>query len=324
MRHLLTNNQNQNIMLSHFIKLPFLVWVCVISMVTFSVGAQPNYPTDPNQAQLISVDLEHFVEAMKAFSSDKDSIQVLNKYYFDKASAGLTEYIGRHQLTPELLLEAINTHPEIYSQIESYIDTLPALQKAYQKHLGKFQEVLPKAMYAPTYLLVGAHRGIAQASLYGQLVTITRTLDDPDKLMKLIIHELSHFQQAMTMGGEKYVNLYREPNNMLGLCLREGGAEFITSLVLNDITQTKSLKYLEENEVELRKKFQADLSNQDTSFWLWESINQKEYPILMGYAMGYKICESLYAIHANKEQALQKILLMNNPSEFLEESRYFE
>jgi len=305
-------------------KSSLFLWISLSITSSLILSAQPNYPTQPEQGQLIYEDLEHFVDAMKNFGPEKDSIQVLNDFYFDRASIGLKEYIGRHQLTPELLLGAINTHLKTYVEIETFIEQLPILQHEYHAHLKKFQEVMPSARYAPTYLLVGAHRGIAQASQVGQLVTVTNTLGNRDKMMKLIIHELSHFQQAMTIGGQKYVSLYSEPNNMLGICLREGGAEFITSLVLNDITQTKSLEYLEENETQLKEKFRNDLSNQDSSFWLWESINQKEYPILLGYAMGYKICESLFNRHDNKEIALQKILAINEPLEFVKESNYFE
>ena len=79
---------------------------------------------------------------------------------------------------------------------------------------------------------MGANIGIAQASQYGQLVTIMRVLDNEEKLLKVIVHELAHFQQAKAIGGQQYVSLYSQPDNMLGICLREGGAEFITNQVL--------------------------------------------------------------------------------------------
>lgn len=39
-------------------------------------------------------------------------------------------------------------------------------------------------MYPPTYLIVGANRGIGQASMAGQLITVTRIVDNMDKLKK--------------------------------------------------------------------------------------------------------------------------------------------
>ena len=136
-------------------------------------------------------------------------------------------------------------------------------------------------------------------------------------------HELTHFQQAMTMGGQKYISLYRQPNNMLELCLREGGAEFVTSLVLNDITQSKSLGYLEQHESELKQKFVEDLAAQDQTYWLWESVGKADQPKLLGYVMGYKICQSYYRQAPDKSAALKAVLLMEDARQFAESSGYF-
>lgn len=179
-------------------------------------------------------------------------------------------------------------------------------------------------MYPPTYLLVGANRGIGQASKVGQLITITRVVDNDEKLKKLIVHELAHFQQAMTMGIQAYGALYSKEDNMLGLCLREGGAEFITFLVLQEITQTKGLAHLQNNESDLKARFLKDLAQQDARFWLWDSIDDPDTPQLLGYVMGYKICDAYYQSASNKENALKAILATTEPEAFFEGSHYFE
>ena len=109
---------------------------------------------------------------------------------------------------------------------------------------------------------------------------------------------------------------------MLGLCLREGGAEFLTYLALGRITQGKSLDYLSQNESELKERFTEDLENQDSEFWLWESINQNVHPKLLGYTMGFQICKSYYDRSTDKSDAVQNILAIQNPEELLERSRY--
>jgi len=301
-----------------------VLMIILMTGITQSIISQPNYPRNSEEAQLVYTDLENFLEAYDQFKPEIDSIAVLNQYYFERASVGLKEYISRHGLTPDLLLSALKKNPAKYEQIEGFVNNIEETKNEFIKSMGKFSTVLPNAMYPPTYLLVGANRGIAQASKYGQLVTLTKVVDDQDKLIMLIIHELSHFQQAMSIGGENYVALYSTPNNMLGLCLREGGAEFITSLVLNRITQEKSLDYLVKNLDELKSKFQKDLKDQNKSYWLWESINQNEYPKLLGYAMGYKICESFYNKSEDKDKALKDILSITLPDGFLESSGFFQ
>ena len=302
----------------------FWLIVFMVSVINSVFAQRPDYPSVPEEAKLVYSDLENFVDTYSKLKPGVDTLEVLNTFYFEKASIGLQEYIGRHQLTPELMREAISKNAPKYDKISNFVNNLNEFKLKFTLSLKKYNEVIPNVMYAPTYLLVGANRGIAQASKIGQLVTVTRVLEDQEKLIKLIVHELSHFQQAMTIGGEKYIGLYSTPNNMLGLCLREGAAEFMTYLVLQDITQKNALSYLKNKEDELKLKFIKDLKVQDKSFWLWESINQKEYPILLGYAMGYKICKSYYENESDKTKALKEILGITEPDIFLEMSGYLQ
>ena len=305
-----------------------LVTVMIIAFVNIGARhhaiAQPNYPTNPENAQLIYSDVENFVEAFEKLQHTTDTITVLNKYYFDEATPGLKEYISRHNLTPALLKNAIQKDPERYHKIAGFLGNQESFRPEFKETMLQFSEVLPSAMYPPTYLLVGANRGIAQASKFGQLVTITRVLDREVALKKLIVHELAHFQQAISMGIQTYGALYASPNNMLGLCLREGGAEFITSLVLNDITQSKGLEYFNSNEYSLKTRFIQDLSQHDAQYWLWDSIDDLNTPALLGYVVGFKICDAYYQRASNKENALQEILLMTTPETVLELSKYLE
>ncbi len=286
-------------------------------------SAQPNYPTNPEKAKLIYSDVENFVKAFENLRNTKDTIAVLNQYYFDHGSDGLKEYINKHNLTPKMLKDAIAKNPDRYSKIAGFLANESSFKPEFTKTMQAFHDVVPSAMYPPTYLLVGANRGIGQASKFGQLITITRVVDNNEKLKKLIVHELAHFQQAITMGIQEYVSLYGKPNNMLGLCLREGGAEFVTHLVLQEITQANGLEYLQNNESDLKSRFLRDLSLQDTGFWLWESIEDPDTPTLLGYVMGYKICDAYYQRESDKENALKAILAITDPEAFLEMSPYF-
>jgi len=141
-----------------------------------------------------------------------------------------------------------------------------------------------------------------------------------------MVHELAHFQQAMAMGLQKYAALYSTPKNLMGMCLREGGAEFVTSLVLGDITQTGSLEFIEKDEVVMKSKFLQDLETdaQNREYWLWAWAGQKEYPKLLGYAMGYKINKAYYEQPADKDAALQDILRMEDAAAFVTASGYFK
>ena len=299
------------------------VMVLLMLILSMSYAQQPNYPTEASNAELIYSDLENFNDAIMHLKKNRDTIQILNTYYFNKASIGLKEYINRHGLTPEMLKEAINKRPENYQKIEAFLDGLNTFKPKMLSVFKKFEKIVPKTMFAPTYLLVGANRGIAQASQYGQLVTITRVLENEEKLLRVIVHELAHFQQAKTIGGQQYVSLYSQPDNMLGICLREGGAEFITNQVLGSFTQEKSVFYFIKNEAELKQKFMNDLKVHDDSFWLWESIGNNEHPQLLGYVMGYKIWSNYFNEVGDRNRVINEILSMTNAGEYLEKSKYF-
>ncbi|MEQ6167013.1 DUF2268 domain-containing putative Zn-dependent protease [Ekhidna sp. MALMAid0563] len=297
-----------------------------LSLLPFITGfGQPNYPKSASEAELIYSDLENFLIAYDQLSEDSDTIEVLKIHYFNNASAGLTEYIERHGLTPESLAKAINQSTEEYELLALFSEGIDEFSAKFTIKMEKYEQVLKEVMYPPTYLLVGTNKGIAQASPVGQLITIEKVSDRPEKLFQLIWHELSHFQQARALGFSAYTKVYSKPDNMLDLILREGGAEFIAIyLVGENEYDYRNKTYFESNEQSLKERFLKDLKNQDQSFWLWESLRQDETPALLGYTIGYRICESYYLRAVDKNQALLDILAITDDQAFLKASGYFE
>ena len=298
--------------------------ILLTGMFFSSLSAQPAFPTNPADAQLLYSDVEHFVAAQSMIEAGGTPASVLQTRYFDQGSPGLVEFLNRHEMSATQLVVAMEKYPEKYAQIPSWLETVESLRDDYVTQLTNYQTVIPDAMFPPTYLLVGDYKGIAQASRTGQLVTITRALDRPEVLLNVMLHELSHFQQARKMGFQNYVGLYAQKDNMLALVLREGGAEFVTYLVSGRVSQIKGLDYLEAHEEELKQRFREDLAQQATKFWLWETLDQDEVPALLGYVMGFKICQAYYQSAPNKAAALDAILRMEDPTSFLAQSGYLE
>ncbi len=304
-------------------KVLFSIFITILSL---NLYGQPNYPTDPSKATLVYTDIEHFLEAYKQLRPGVDTVSILQEYYFERGSAGLKEYINRHGLTAEMLQKAITESPEEYNSIPSFLAAKESFTQKYLAILEDYKKVIPSAMFPPTYLLVGANRGIAQASRVGQLVSIVRNINKDhhqDRRLTTMIHELTHFQQARTLGFQQYSQTYTKENNMLDLILREGGAEWVAyKLVRKNTKDYDRLKYVNKHLKSLRKRFKADLDKQDSTYWLWESINQSETPILLGYTMGYKICDAYYKRAKDKKQAVEDILGIDKPELFLEKSGF--
>ena len=65
--------------------------------------SQPNYPTSPDEAQLIFEDVDRFTEAFNSLSKSSDTVSVLEEKYFVPGSVGLKEYMSRHGLSAEIM-----------------------------------------------------------------------------------------------------------------------------------------------------------------------------------------------------------------------------
>jgi hypothetical protein len=289
-------------------------------------AAQLDYPTEAAQAEIVTADLVHFLEAYRALNAQSDTATIIQALYIDRASPGLQEYIGRFQLTAGDIARAMGRHPEAYEALAPFLAGMPAWKSRFDEAMARFGKLFPGAMYAPTYLLVADYKGIANASRYGQLIGVERKYTEQiDALLNTIVHELTHFQQAITMGPERYAAIYRKPDNMLDIILREGGAEFITyRLVRQNESECTKLQNYMKDEAGYWKKFQADLENQAADFWLNVTFddNNKGNPIQLGYGLGYRIVEAYYDQAADKAAALQQILDIEDARAFLEQSGY--
>ena len=297
----------------------------LLLLIPGAVFAQPAFPSDPEDAQVVATDVKNFLEAMKVSAAGGERKAILQKYYFDRATPGLKEFVQRFGLNAEKLNAAIEKDPKNFEELAGFLERLPEFESLYRSKLSAMKQAYPKAMFAPTYLLVGANRGIGQASRVGQLVTVERRSDDLEVMATLTTHEVTHFQQAMALGPQKYQALYAQNDNMLGMVLREGGAEFVTYKLVNrnDLSFGR-LNHLKLNETELWDRFRRDLKKQDASLWLDISFedNNKGYPYLLGYAVGYRIIEAYYDRAKDKAQALRDILAIDDPEAFLQKSGY--
>jgi uncharacterized protein YjaZ len=289
------------------------------------VGAQPSFPKNAKEAELVSTDILNFIDAYKALKTNSDTIETIQTLYLDKATPGLKEYIARFNLSANAISQAIQKYPEEYKKIEKFYRQMAEIERVFLDQMETYKKVIPQAMFPPTYLLIADYSGIGQASKTGQLISIERKcVDDIEQLKNLIVHELTHFQQAVTMGMAKYISIYAKKDNLLDVVLREGGAEFITfKLVRKREDQFKKLHDYEKNELAYWERFKTDLKNQDSTFWLnAKHDNDEGIPVQLGYGLGYKIVEAYYNQAADKTKALLDILLMEDANVFFEKSNY--
>ncbi len=293
----------------------------------FNAQAQhgmPELTKDPNKAQFVYKDVQNFIKAYDLLKESADSIAILQTEYFDKGTPGLKHFIEKYKLNPKMLAKAIRKHTEKYDNLRNMPEVLFAYSNPSRVAFAKLKNYIPNIVYPPTYFLIGAFRGIGSGSEAGQLITVEKWSNPIEDKMSMLIHELVHFQQVMAVGPQKYMALYGEEKNLLGLCIREGTAEFFADLVTDKITQEKAIAFTLKNEKKLWERFCKEMHGQETGDWMWGKSKDPVQPDHVGYVIGCRVVESYYKNAEDKEQALGEILSVTNYSTFLEKSGYSE
>ncbi len=275
-----------------------------------------------SEAKFVHDDVRNFIRAQEMLTDEADTIAVLEKEYFDKGTPGLREFIKKYGLSAESLLKAMRKHPEKYAALHSLLDAIKELESTVRGSLADLQRYMPDVVFPPTYFLVETHRGIGSGSAVGQLIAIDKWVPPLEEKTTMIIHEMVHLQQVMAVGYPKYLALFGNEKNLLGLCIREGTAEFFAHLATGRITQDKALEYTLEHEERLWKWLAQEMDGAETGDWMWRKPADPDQPYHVGYAMGYRIVEAYYNQASDRAQAVKDILSVTDYTSFLENSHY--
>ena len=278
--------------------------------------------TDPDQAPFILEDVKTFIRAYSLLGERSDTLEVLQAAYLDRGTPGLKMFIAKYDLTAERLLKAIRKFPDRYEAIERVLPILDEQIRESREAFKRLKEVMPGVAYPPTYFLVESSRGIGSGSIEGQLISIEKWEPPVQNEATLMVHELVHFQQGMAVGYEKYAALFGPERNLLGLCIREGTAEFFAHLVTGKITQDEALAWTLKHEEELWKRFRGEMRSPETGDWMWSPPADPGQPMHVGYALGFRIVQHYYESARDKEEAVRQILSVTDYAGFLDRSGY--
>jgi len=301
----------------------FGCWILQSSQVAGQHKFNTKLATDPDKAEFVIDDVENFVRVYQLLSTGSDMAEVLQAEYLDKGTVGLATFVQKYDLTAERLAKAIGKHEEVYASLGKLPPWLASQRSTLKAAFVEFKRIVPHAVFPPTYFLVGSYRGIGSGSAEGQLISVERFDPSEEKKLKtMIVHELTHFQQAMAIGPEEYVALYGPKKNLLGLTIREGAAEFVTDRVTGAVTQHEARAYVMEREKGLWKRFEKEMNGRETGEWMAVTPSDPNQPPLMAYMIGYRIVEAYYNRSEDKSVAVREILSVTDYPAFLEQSGY--
>ncbi len=165
-------------------------------------------------------------------------------------------------------------------------------------------------------VLIGAEITAADTSVdASELSTwLQKVFREQGDVVFMVAHETVHVQQRNT-----------STQMLLARCIKEGSADFIAELVTGKKLSSPYMIYGTANEKELWKKFQSEMSGNDSKDWLYNGSQSDNADL--GYFMGYVISKSYYSNAVNKKDAVREILELNFNSrkdveEFLFKSKY--
>jgi hypothetical protein len=296
----------------------------IIAICINAHAVTTNLPTDPEKALFETIDVENFIRTFRLLPEEGEIVDVLKAEYFNRASPGLQQFIKKYNLTPERMAKAIRKHREKYAGIKNMPEWLAGQSNSIRKAYARLKERIPNAVFPPTYFLVADYRGIASGSEEGQLVSVEKFDITEKSLDTLVIHELVHFQQAMSVGVEKYMAIYGPEKSLLALTIREGTAEFFADLVTGRITQEEARPYVLKHEKRLWQQFLSEMHGKETGDWMWKKPKDPDQPPHIAYYLGSRIVEAYYNRAEDKTKAVREILSVTDYKAFLKKSGYAE
>ncbi|MAE07546.1 MAG: hypothetical protein CL661_02155 [Bacteroidetes bacterium] len=305
--------------------LTFLMTLFILSSINNYAQITDQITKNPEEAKIIYTDVENFIIAYSLLGPDSDTMNVIQKEYIDKGTAGLFMFIEKYNLSAKKITNALKKYPEHYAAIPERLEWFKTQEKDIHLYFSKLQYFLPHVVFPPTYFLIGAQRGINSASSEGQLITIDKSAANisKDHLSTLIIHELLHFQQVLAIGyPQPYLAIYGPEKSLLAITIREGIAEFFADLVTGEYTQDQAKQFVLENEKELWKKFQREMNGKETGDWMWEKPDNPNQPRDIGYVFGALIVEYYYKHAPDVFETTKDILSVTDYPAFLERTEY--
>lgn len=282
--------------------------------------------------EIVTADLERFAAL---FQQGTLSANVLQTQYINNGSTGIEIYTPYRIVNGQNLASAISKNPAYYQRAIDFC--LPLIEKnkpTMQLAAKQVQQLLGYKQSATTYFVFGANNSGGTANENGLALGLEKNCqfinnenEFADYFSYMIAHELVHvYQGRYAVKPKTYTILYQS--------LREGVPELIAELTVNkrDTLATERNNYGLANHARLKRDFAADMhaplfseNSKKANFrgWMYgESKNNM--PKDMAYWMGFQIAKAYYNQANNKQAALQTLIELNNPTEIVKQSGYFE
>ena len=279
-----------------------------------TVAAEPEIRTD---------DVDRFYALYDA-AGGRPGVEQLDAEYLGQGSPSLQEFARLRRVTGERIAERIASDPAMYEDARRCLDVLPAVTRRLRTALATFSDLYPQADYPPVAIVIGRGRPVGIVNPSGATIGLEALCaadfmnpDPEDRFVHVIAHEYVHTQQT---GARETLEEGDPRRTVLRLSLLEGAAEFIAELVSGRVGNGRHAEWTRGREAEIEAAFARDMDSTTLDAWLWNYRAGSDEPYDLGYWVGYRIVKAYYQRAGDKRAAVKRILEMEDPHGFLEES----
>lgn len=296
------------------------------------------------QANVVTTDIENFWRAYDITIQESDSlrqIELFDSLYIHKGSVGLHTIMEVRNYSAQEYVALINSYPKFWASLRGNTTKAQQLSDELNDGIAKLEALYPELKPAKIYFTVGCMRtnGTTRDSLVliGSELAMADSLTNisefdgetkdwlanyfgsnpVNNLVLLNIHEYVHTQQN------------EQVHNLLSIAIREGVAEFVSTLAMNKPSAVAAIAFGKENAAAVREKFEQEMfyaNNQPK--WFWSNYPNDFGVRDLGYYVGYQMCENYYQQAEDKKKAIRTMIELDfiNETEvesFVQQSHYF-
>ena len=292
-------------------------------------------PADALTAEIQLDDLARFV-ALFERTDGAPTAEELQREYIDPGSYGVEVFTPGRIVDGTRLAAAVAADPQAYRK--AIDECLPQVRSANRDlrsiYLG-LRGAFPDASLPQVYVLFGAGNSGGTAASGAQVLgleVLCAQAETPEDIRRVLrqffAHETVHAlqRQAGSAGGRDF---------LLQSILAEGGADYIARLVTGEEPDRPRAEWAMPREAELVARLAADMDivatategtrpQAEAAMFRWVhnyGAAPDDWPSELGYWMGLRIWEGYWAQAKDKQDALMRMLTLENPREILAVAR---
>ena len=333
-------------MIAELNKKPFAVGaLAALAMVGLApaIAQEQTRPVDALSATIDVRDVERFAKLWNKTGGRPTAAQ-LDSEYIQGGGPGVKIFTPYRIIDGANLEKQVVANPELYQQaigkcLPWVANSTADLQSIYLAMRG----LLPEKPLPQIYMVIGGANSGGTAGPGAQVLgleILCRDAPAPDQFRSLMrtffAHETAHtFQRDVEMAAH-----VKDP--LLTQILREGGADYVATLVTGAPPSADREAYGNANEAEIWRQFVKDratasrnysvgkgynsLGNAAFGHWLYNGSKGRlpGWEMDMGYWLGMRIAKTYVEQATDRHAAIRQVLALDDPAEILRKSGYGE